>query len=227
MTCQNNLLECRGIWGDIRMGGRVAHPPCRYHAAHGCALWARTGGSPWGLRTCPINRASRLAKGDRNRQGRTNDVPLFLEAARYRTPSGKCAAACSLPHAWAGSVLGRSRAAGSQLISRVLDVRLRARASSWSWTAGQPGNRAVSEHRTCPTRSCGMPAWRLMTRRPDTNGPFFDFRLRCGSGICRWCVELRDDPVDDLGPWALVDDRGGVAAAPGAARPAARRRWWG
>jgi hypothetical protein len=130
-----------GEYSDGR--GRVAHPPCRYHAAHGCALWARTGGSPWGLRTCPINRvnrASRVAKASRNRQARTNIV-LFLRRARYRQRSGKYAA-CSLPHARAGSVPGRSRAAGSQLISRVLGVRLRARASSWSWAAGQLGNRA-------------------------------------------------------------------------------------
>jgi hypothetical protein len=37
---------------------------------------APTGGSPWGLRTCPINRARRLAKTNRNRQGPTNNVPF-------------------------------------------------------------------------------------------------------------------------------------------------------
>jgi hypothetical protein len=45
-------------------------------------FWARTGGSPWGLRTCPINRTSRVAKANRNRQARTNNVPFF-QRARY------------------------------------------------------------------------------------------------------------------------------------------------
>jgi hypothetical protein len=63
-----------GGYSDGR--GRLAHPPCRYHAAHGCALGARTGSSPWGLRTTPINRATRLAKTNRNRQGQRNNVPF-------------------------------------------------------------------------------------------------------------------------------------------------------
>jgi hypothetical protein len=180
MACQNNLLEMSGDMGEYSDGrGRVAHPPCRYHAAHGCALWARTGGSPWGLRTCPINRASRVAKASRNRQARTNIV-LFLRRARYRPRSGKYAA-CSLPHARAGSVLGRSRAAGSQLISRVLGVRLRARASSWSWAAGQLGNRAGQRIPYLPYSflpHAGLASHDTSTRHKR---PLLNFRLRFGS----------------------------------------------
>ena len=97
-----------GEYSDGR--GRVAHPPCRYHAAHGCAYLARTGGSPWGLRTCPINRARRVAKRNRNRQGPTNNVPFprgrtlwhpfgemrRLRPGRLRRPDGP------IPGPWAG-----------------------------------------------------------------------------------------------------------------------------
>ena len=75
-TCQNNLLEYGGLGGYSDGHGRVAHPPCRYHAAHGCALGGADRRFTVGVANLSDQRASRLAKKNRNRQDPINNVPF-------------------------------------------------------------------------------------------------------------------------------------------------------
>lgn len=136
---ENDLLKCLGDMGGVgESDGRWGCPsPCRYHAAHECALCGTDRRfDRWGSRTCPVHRGGRVAKANPCRQAGTNSVPLLpsrtlscLIGEIGGLPSAECAGSELLDPAWPP---------GSQLTVVYPFVEAEVHGRPLSWSIGNP-----------------------------------------------------------------------------------------